>query len=84
MGQVRLTAPDAAEQLEALVPGDITALGAGEMRYTMFTNERGGVLDDLMVTRRADDDVFLVVNAGCKDDDIALMRAALDADQRGL
>jgi len=79
MGQVRLTAPDAAEQLEALVPGDITALGAGEMRYTMFTNERGGVLDDLMVTRRADD-VFLVVNAGCKDDDIALMRAALEAD----
>ena len=78
MGQVRLIAPDAAERLEALVPGDITALAAGEMRYTMFTNERGGVLDDLMVTRRADD-VFLVVNAGCKDEDIALLRDALGA-----
>ena len=76
MGQVRLTAPDAAAQLEGLVPGDITALAAGEMRYTMFTNDRGGVLDDLMVTRR-DDDVFLVVNAGCKDQDIALLRDAL-------
>lgn len=76
MGQVRLTGPDADVQLERLVPGDIVALQPGEMRYTMFTNERGGVLDDLMVTRRADD-VFLVVNAGCKDADIALLRTAL-------
>jgi len=78
MGQVRLTAPEAAAQLEGLVPGDITALAAGEMRYTMFTNERGGVLDDLMVTRRADD-VFLVVNAGCKAQDLALLRDAFGA-----
>ena len=79
MGQVRLTAPDAAARLERLVPGDITVLQPGEMRYTMFTNDRGGVLDDLMVTRRAND-VFLVVNAGCKDADIALLRAALGDD----
>ena len=64
--------------LEGLVPGDIAVLKPGEMRLTMFTNERGGVLDDLMVTRR-DDDLYLVVNAGCKDDDLDILRASLGA-----
>ncbi|MDA0368539.1 MAG: glycine cleavage system aminomethyltransferase GcvT [Proteobacteria bacterium] len=76
MGQVRLTAPGADAALERLVPGDIAALSPGEMRYTMFTNDRGGVLDDLMVTRRAGD-IFMVVNAGCKTEDLVLLRAAL-------
>lgn len=79
MGQVRLTAADADSRLERLVPGDIAALAPGSLRYTMFTNAAGGVLDDLMVTRR-DDDLFLVVNAGCKDADIALLRDALGRD----
>ena len=78
MGQVRLTAADADAGLEGLVPGDIAVLKPGEMRLTMFTNERGGVLDDLMVTRR-DDDLYLVVNAGCKDDDLDILRASLGA-----
>jgi aminomethyltransferase len=78
MGQVRLTATDADARLEGLVPGDIAVLKPGEMRLTMFTNERGGVLDDLMVTRR-DNDLYLVVNAGCKDDDLDLLRASLGA-----
>ena len=55
MGQVRLTGTDGDAGLEGLVPGDIAVLKPGEMRLTMFTNERGGVLDDLMVTRREDD-----------------------------
>lgn len=78
MGQVRLTAADADTRLEGLVPGDIAVLKPGEMRLTMFTNERGGVLDDLMVTRR-DNDLYLVVNAGCKEDDLDLLRASLGA-----
>lgn len=80
MGQVRLTRADGgdpAEALEALVPGDIAGLAVGQMRYTQFTNQAGGILDDLMVTRRADD-LFLVVNAACKDQDIALLRAGLE------
>ncbi|MGL1218040.1 glycine cleavage system aminomethyltransferase GcvT, partial [Vibrio parahaemolyticus] len=52
MGQVRITGPDPAGALERLVPGDIAALQPGRMRYTMFTDGRGGILDDLMVTRR--------------------------------
>jgi aminomethyltransferase len=63
MGQVRLRGADAAAALETLVPGDIAGLGLDRMRYTQFTNEAGGILDDLMVTRRADH-LFLVVNAG--------------------
>jgi len=70
MGQVLLSGFDAAQALETLVPGDIAGLTEGRMRYTLFTNEKGGVLDDLMVTRRPDD-LYLVVNAACKHDDLA-------------
>jgi aminomethyltransferase len=69
MGQVRLVGPDAAAALETLVPMDIVGLGVFKQRYAFFTNDTGGLLDDLMVTRR-EDDLFLVVNAGCKAADI--------------
>lgn len=78
MGQVRLTGADAAGALETLVPGDLRALKPGEMRYTLFTNDVGGILDDLIVTN-AGDHLFVVVNAACKDADIAHLRARLPA-----
>lgn len=68
MGQLRLVGPDAAAALESLVPQDVLDLPVGKQRYAFFTNAAGGLLDDLMITRRADD-LFLVVNAGCKDAD---------------
>lgn len=73
MGQVILHGDDAAAALETIVPGDILGLEPGQMRYTQFTNEKGGILDDLMVTR-GEGHVMVVVNAGCKDADIAHMR----------
>ncbi|HEY1721449.1 MAG TPA: glycine cleavage system aminomethyltransferase GcvT [Magnetospirillaceae bacterium] len=76
MGQVTLHGAGLAEALEKLVPGDIAALAPGRTRYTLFTNDAGGILDDLMVTN-AGDHLFLVVNAACKTADIAHMRAAL-------
>ncbi|MCW5752995.1 MAG: glycine cleavage system aminomethyltransferase GcvT, partial [Alphaproteobacteria bacterium] len=76
MGQVTIRGADPAAALERLVPGDIQALAPGQMRYTQFTSEPGGILDDLMVTRRPDD-LFLVVNAGCKEADVALLRGGL-------
>lgn len=79
MGQVRLHGAHAAEALEKLVPGDITALEAGRTRYTMFTNDQGGILDDLMVTQHGDY-LYLVINAACKDADIAHLRANLSVD----
>jgi aminomethyltransferase len=65
MGQIRLHGADAAAALESLVPQDIVDLPVGKQRYAFFTNAAGGLLDDLMVTRRADH-LLLVVNAGCK------------------
>ncbi len=76
MGQVRITGDDPAAALERLVPGDIQGLEPGRMRYTQFTNDGGGILDDLMVTRR-DDHLFLVVNAACKEQDLEILRLGL-------
>jgi len=74
MGQLRLIGADAAAALESLVPVDVVDLGVGRQRYAFFTNEAGGLLDDLMITRPAPNsgfgDLFVVVNAGCKDADI--------------
>ncbi|OYU99981.1 MAG: glycine cleavage system protein T [Burkholderiales bacterium PBB5] len=70
MGQLKLRGDDAAAALESLVPQDIQGLGVGKQRYAFFTNAQGGLLDDLMVTRR-DDHLFLIVNAGCKQADTA-------------
>ena len=79
MGQVRLTGPQAAEALEKLVPVDIIDLPEGKQRYALFTNEQGGIMDDLMVTNYGDW-IYVVVNAACKEQDIAHMRANLGTD----
>ena len=68
MGQLRLIGDDAARALESLVPVDVVDLAVGKQRYAFFTNASGGILDDLMITRR-EGDLFVVVNAACKDAD---------------
>jgi aminomethyltransferase len=68
MGQLRLVGDDAAKALESLVPVDVVDLPVGKQRYALFTNASGGILDDLMITRR-EGDLFVVVNAACKDAD---------------
>jgi aminomethyltransferase len=77
MGQLRLTGAGAAAALEALVPGDMQALGRMRLRYTLLLNEDGGILDDLMATG-LDDGFFLVVNAARRDADLADLQARLD------
>ena len=76
MGQVRLVGDDAARALESLVPVDVIGLQANQQRYALFTNDAGGILDDLMITN-AGDYLFVVVNAACKEQDIAHLRAHL-------
>lgn len=81
MGQVLVAAKsgrpeDAALALEALVPVDVLGLAEGRQRYAMFTNDAGGILDDLMVANRGDH-LFVVVNAACKEADIAHLRQHL-------
>ncbi|CAN7372610.1 glycine cleavage system aminomethyltransferase GcvT [Pararhizobium sp. LjRoot235] len=67
---------DAALALERLVPVDVLGLGEGRQRYGLFTNDQGGVLDDLMIANRGDH-LFLVVNAACKDADFAHLQQQL-------
>lgn len=79
MGQVIIKGADyqvAATALEALVPVDILGLAMDRQRYGFFTNEAGGILDDLMLANRGDH-IFLVVNAACKAADITYMKANL-------
>lgn len=81
MGQILLSAKsgrigDAALALERLVPVDILGLKEGRQRYALFTNGEGGILDDLMVANRGDH-LLVVVNAACKEADLAHLNARL-------
>ncbi len=76
MGQVRLSGPNAAAALEQLVPGDIVGLAPGRQRYTMFLNEAGGILDDIMVANHGGH-LELVINAARAEADIAHLRIGL-------
>ena len=67
---------DAARALEDLVPADIAALKPGRQRYTQFTTDEGGIIDDFMAVN-AGDHLFLVVNAACKEEDEAHLRQHL-------
>ncbi|MGY6633641.1 MAG: glycine cleavage system aminomethyltransferase GcvT [Alkalilacustris sp.] len=78
MGQVMLRGPGAAAALEALVPADLVGLADGRQRYGVLTDDRGGILDDLMIARRGDD-LFVVVNAANAEADMAHLRAHLPA-----
>lgn len=79
MGQATLTGATAPAALERLVPGDITGLKPLRQRYTLFTNEAGGILDDLMVSNLGRERMFLVVNASRKTDDFAVLAAQIPA-----
>ncbi|WP_210292049.1 glycine cleavage system aminomethyltransferase GcvT [Aurantimonas endophytica] len=69
---------DAALALETLVPVDVAGLPEGRQRYGLFTDGSGGILDDLMIANRGDH-LFLVVNAACKEQDLAHLEAGLAA-----
>jgi len=77
MGQVKLIGANAKKALESLVPVDIIDLPLMKQRYALFTNNNGGVLDDLMVTNIGNDSLLLVVNAGCKQADFAHLQNSI-------
>lgn len=72
MGQCRILGDGAAAELEKLTPGGIVDLGCGAQKYTVLTNDDGGVIDDIIVTR-IEAGVAIIVNAGCKDKDFAYL-----------
>jgi aminomethyltransferase len=80
MGQVILRPRGPVEEMklafEGLMPVDVLGLAEGRQRYGLFTNDQGGILDDLMFTNRGDH-LYVVVNAACKAADIAHMTAMM-------
>lgn len=76
MGQLSISGEGAAHELEKLLPGAISNLKPGKMRYSMLLTEAGGIIDDLMVTNTGPH-LALVVNGACKWDDIAHLREHL-------
>jgi aminomethyltransferase len=78
MGQAELRGEGAAAALEALTPADVRGLKPGRQRYALLTTLAGGIFDDFMVANLGDR-LFLVVNAARKEEDFALVEAALPA-----
>ena len=79
MRQIKLSGKHVKSALESLVPVDIINLPLMKTRYALFTNENGGVMDDLMVTNIGDNSLFLVVNAACKEGDYDHLKNHLGA-----
>jgi aminomethyltransferase len=80
MGQLSFSGDGVIAALESLLPADIASLPLHKARYSLLLNDRGGVLDDLMLTRREDGSVYMVVNGATKYDDIAHMIEHLPDD----
>lgn len=82
MGQCKITGADAIAQFERFVPGDYQALKAGKQKYSLLLNDQGGIIDDLMAGKPDHDGLFVVVNAGNKDEDFAFWQAKLSGDAK--
>ncbi len=80
MGEIRLRGRDALDNVQRLTTNDAAALQIGQAHYTAMTRESGGMVDDLLVYRMAEDDYFLVVNAGTKDKDYAWIEGHLEGE----
>jgi aminomethyltransferase len=76
MGQLLIRGPDAAVELEKAFPADLLGLSDRKLRYSLLLAENGGIIDDLMATRRGED-FYLVVNGATKLGDIEVLRQRL-------
>jgi aminomethyltransferase len=77
MGQLKLVGPDAAAAFESLMPVDVIDLPVGKQRYGLLLNDAGGIIDDLMFFRVAQNEIFVIVNGACKVTDIAHIQARI-------
>jgi aminomethyltransferase len=79
MGQVLVEGPGALALLQRLTTNDVSALYDGRMQYSLLPNESGGLIDDIIVTRRGEERYYVVVNAGNTAVDVAWMQAQAPA-----
>jgi aminomethyltransferase len=80
MGEFVLKGPGSLGALQRLFTNDFTGMSIGRVRYTLMCNESGGIIDDLVVCKMAEDRYFLVVNAANREKDAAWIRARLGGD----
>ena len=80
MGKLRIHGPGAAAFINACVTNDLGKIAPGQAQYSMLCNERGGVIDDLIIYKWADDEIFIVPNASNADNVFAALSAACPAD----
>ena len=78
MGQLLVQGENAVALLETVLPIDVAALAVNQQSYALMTNDQGGIRDDLIICRWAEDTFFLVVNAACKVEDTAYLREKLE------
>lgn len=79
MGQVIVEGPNAASELEQLIPLDLEALASGSQSYGLLTSDHGAIIDDLIIARWQQNTFFIVINAACKYKDIEHLRAHISA-----
>lgn len=80
MGEIRMTGPDALDNIQRLTVNDASVLEPGQAQYTAMCNEEGGILDDLLVYFVGPDNYLLVVNAGTTDKDHDWIRGRATGD----
>lgn len=82
MGQLKIHGKDRHDFIERITVVDMQALKDGEGSLSLITNEKGGIIDDTVITRKSDH-IYMVVNAACKDKDLAHMDAVLASEFKG-
>src|SRR5262245_12990958 len=74
MGEFEVEAPKAREFLQSVLSNDLDRIGPGRAQYTLLTNERGGIVDDLIVYERDPERFLLIVNAANRPVDFAWLQ----------
>src|SRR5207244_4397323 len=74
MGELEVEGPRAHELLQSLLANDLDRVEVGGAQYTLLTNERGGIIDDLIVYRLEESRYLLVVNAANREADFGWLR----------
>jgi aminomethyltransferase len=78
MGKFTLRGEKSTEQLQNLVPSDLSRLRSGQAQYTVLLNPQAGIIDDIIVYQQGEGNVVIIVNAGTKDKDREWLLAHLD------
>ncbi len=78
MGEIEVSGQGANELVQKLSTNDVSRLSDGRVLYTLFCNETGGIVDDLLIYRHADDHYILVVNASNIEKDLAWVKTCND------